>query len=197
MFPICIYLISNTFLHDLATIDCVHTKDIPEDVLNTYCWIHSTYTIPSAFWKRIGGQGTEAPRAWWGWWRWLCRYWCCSPRHRQDNRPRGEEICQILPVGLLLPLLPGIHFQVGWSSAGVALMFGWMDYVRMVPHWWVWWIMVHLNSQFILILLQSHSRMSTPGHQPPQLTLGDTFILAEQIWNYFKSHFLKKRTSIC
>ena len=44
--------------------DCVHTKDIPEDVLNTYCWIHSTYTIPSAFWKRIGGQGTAAPRAW-------------------------------------------------------------------------------------------------------------------------------------
>jgi len=35
-------------------IDCVHTKDIPEDVLNTFCWIHSTYTIPSAFWKRIG-----------------------------------------------------------------------------------------------------------------------------------------------
>ena len=25
-----------------------------QDVLNTYCWIHSTYTIPSAFWKRIG-----------------------------------------------------------------------------------------------------------------------------------------------
>ena len=35
-------------------IDCIHTKEIPEDVLNTYCWIHSTYTIPSAFWKRIG-----------------------------------------------------------------------------------------------------------------------------------------------
>ena len=35
-------------------IDCMHTKDIPEDVFNTYCWIHSTYTIPSAFWKRIG-----------------------------------------------------------------------------------------------------------------------------------------------
>jgi hypothetical protein len=35
-------------------IDCIHSKDIPEDVLNTYCWIHSTYTIPSAFWKRIG-----------------------------------------------------------------------------------------------------------------------------------------------
>ena len=38
----------------ITYLDCVHTKDIPEDVLNTYCWIHSTYTIPSAFWKRIG-----------------------------------------------------------------------------------------------------------------------------------------------
>ena len=27
-------------------IDCIHSKDIPEDVLNTFCWIHSTYTIP-------------------------------------------------------------------------------------------------------------------------------------------------------
>ena len=27
-------------------IDCIHTNDIPEDVVNTYCWIHSTYTIP-------------------------------------------------------------------------------------------------------------------------------------------------------
>ncbi|XP_068912040.1 innexin shaking-B isoform X2 [Tenebrio molitor] len=26
-------------------IDCIHTKDIPEDVLNTFCWIHSTFTI--------------------------------------------------------------------------------------------------------------------------------------------------------
>jgi hypothetical protein len=34
-------------------IDCVHSHDIPKSVLNTYCWIHSTYTIPSAFWKRI------------------------------------------------------------------------------------------------------------------------------------------------
>lgn len=37
-------------------IDCVHTKDIPEDVLNTYCWIHSTYTVKSAFDKKVGTQ---------------------------------------------------------------------------------------------------------------------------------------------
>ncbi|XP_077284729.1 innexin family member shaking B [Arctopsyche grandis] len=35
-------------------IDCIHTKDIPEDVLNTYCWIHSTYTVISAFKKKVG-----------------------------------------------------------------------------------------------------------------------------------------------
>jgi hypothetical protein len=35
-------------------IDCTHGKDIPEDVLNTYCWIHSTFTVESAFWKRVG-----------------------------------------------------------------------------------------------------------------------------------------------
>lgn len=35
-------------------IDCIHTKDIPEDVLNTYCWIHSTYTLKSFFNKKVG-----------------------------------------------------------------------------------------------------------------------------------------------
>ncbi|CAD7087689.1 unnamed protein product [Hermetia illucens] len=39
-------------------IDCVHTRDIPEDVLNTYCWIHSTYTVVDAFMKK---QGAEVP----------------------------------------------------------------------------------------------------------------------------------------
>lgn len=47
-------------------IDCVHTKDIPEDVLNTYCWIHSTYTVKSAFNKKVGVEvaypGVETTR---------------------------------------------------------------------------------------------------------------------------------------
>lgn len=33
-------------------------RDIPEDVLNTYCWIHSTYTIVDAFMRK---QGQEVP----------------------------------------------------------------------------------------------------------------------------------------
>uniref|UniRef100_A0ABD2XGV0 Innexin n=1 Tax=Trichogramma kaykai TaxID=54128 RepID=A0ABD2XGV0_9HYME len=39
-------------------IDCIHSKDFPEDVLNTYCWIHSTYTITGAYKKR---EGYEVP----------------------------------------------------------------------------------------------------------------------------------------
>ncbi|XP_059480236.1 innexin shaking-B isoform X2 [Neocloeon triangulifer] len=35
-------------------IECLHTKDIPPDVFNTYCWIHSTYSIPSALKKKVG-----------------------------------------------------------------------------------------------------------------------------------------------
>ena len=37
-----------------SPIMCVHTKEIPKDVLNTYCWIHPTYTLSSAHWKRVG-----------------------------------------------------------------------------------------------------------------------------------------------
>lgn len=39
-------------------IDCIHSKDLPEDVLNTYCWIHSTYTITAAYRKK---EGYEVP----------------------------------------------------------------------------------------------------------------------------------------
>ncbi|KAJ1527919.1 hypothetical protein ONE63_007854 [Megalurothrips usitatus] len=67
-------------------IDCVHTKDIPEDVLNTYCWIHSTYTISTSFKKKLGeevpypgvdmsarGAGREGKdRKYYGYYQWVC-----------------------------------------------------------------------------------------------------------------------------
>lgn len=37
-------------------IDCVHIEDIPEDVMDTYCWIHLTYTVRSAFGKEVGKE---------------------------------------------------------------------------------------------------------------------------------------------
>ena len=33
---------------------CVATREVPKEVLNTYCWIHPTYTLSSAHWKRVG-----------------------------------------------------------------------------------------------------------------------------------------------
>lgn len=63
-------------------IDCVHTKDIPEDVLNTYCWIHSTYTIKEAFKKKVGvsvpypgvdnTRGKTDDRKTYGYYQWVC-----------------------------------------------------------------------------------------------------------------------------
>jgi hypothetical protein len=35
-------------------IECDHSKDIPSAVLDTFCWIHSTYTIPASFGKKVG-----------------------------------------------------------------------------------------------------------------------------------------------
>ncbi|XP_050443660.1 innexin shaking-B [Adelges cooleyi] len=63
-------------------IDCIHTKDIPEDVLNTYCWIHSTYTIKGAFKKKVGvsvpypgvdnTKGKLEDRKTYGYYQWVC-----------------------------------------------------------------------------------------------------------------------------
>ncbi|XP_077561367.1 innexin shaking-B-like [Haemaphysalis longicornis] len=37
------------------SIECVPpTSDFPMEVLNTYCWIHSTFTMPTALDKRVG-----------------------------------------------------------------------------------------------------------------------------------------------
>lgn len=63
-------------------IDCVHTKDIPEDVLNTYCWIHSTYALKSMFLKKTGkevpypgvgnSEGKHDDRKIYRYYQWVC-----------------------------------------------------------------------------------------------------------------------------
>lgn len=63
-------------------IDCVHTKDIPEDVLNTYCWIHSTYALKSMFLKKAGkevpypgvgnSEGKTDDRKIYRYYQWVC-----------------------------------------------------------------------------------------------------------------------------
>lgn len=61
-------------------IDCVHTKDIPEDVFNTYCWIHSTYTLKNFFKKKVGvevsypgiGNSRESEKKIYKYYQWVC-----------------------------------------------------------------------------------------------------------------------------
>lgn len=60
----------------------MHTKDIPEDVLNTYCWIHSTYTLKSLYKKKAGtevpypgvgnSEGKEIDRKVYKYYQWVC-----------------------------------------------------------------------------------------------------------------------------
>lgn len=35
-------------------IDCYRTDGIDRSIMNTYCWIHTTYSIPKAFNKKVG-----------------------------------------------------------------------------------------------------------------------------------------------
>ncbi|XP_013773578.1 innexin inx2-like [Limulus polyphemus] len=35
-------------------IHCIQKDDIPENTLNTYCWVESTFTLPKAFNKKVG-----------------------------------------------------------------------------------------------------------------------------------------------
>ncbi|CAG5034971.1 unnamed protein product [Parnassius apollo] len=55
-------------------IDCIHTRDIPEDVLNTYCWIHSTFTVAG---EAMGGaypgvrSAGTAPRRYGKYYQWV------------------------------------------------------------------------------------------------------------------------------
>jgi len=35
-------------------IDCITRDDVPGKIMDTYCWIHSTFTLPSACNKTVG-----------------------------------------------------------------------------------------------------------------------------------------------
>lgn len=37
-------------------IDCITRDDVPNKIMDTYCWIHSTFTLPSACNKTVGVQ---------------------------------------------------------------------------------------------------------------------------------------------
>ena len=54
-----ISILSLIFIHSYELVyfsDCIHTKDVPDDVFDLYCWIHSTYTIPRALSLHVGSE---------------------------------------------------------------------------------------------------------------------------------------------
>lgn len=50
-------------------IDCITRDDIPNKIMDTYCWIHATFTLPDACNKTVGVEvscrrlGTRLARA--------------------------------------------------------------------------------------------------------------------------------------
>lgn len=62
-------------------IDCIQNDDIPENVLETYCWIHTTFTLPNAWNKKVGVEvphpGIDKstpgePKKYHSYYQWVC-----------------------------------------------------------------------------------------------------------------------------
>jgi len=48
----CVMVASRQYVGD--PIHCIHGKDLPHEVINTFCWIHSTFSVKPAFLKKVG-----------------------------------------------------------------------------------------------------------------------------------------------
>ncbi|XP_064463111.1 innexin inx2-like [Ornithodoros turicata] len=62
-------------------IDCYSFSDVPKNVLDTFCWIHTTFSLPHAWKKRVGshvpypGVDTYVPgqkRVYHAYYQWVC-----------------------------------------------------------------------------------------------------------------------------
>lgn len=48
----CIIITTKQYVGD--PIDCIRAEGIDKSIINTFCWIHTTYSIPRAFNKKVG-----------------------------------------------------------------------------------------------------------------------------------------------
>jgi len=57
-FTVCIILAFSVMVasrqHVGDPINCIHNKDLPHEVINTFCWIHSTFSVKPAFGQKVG-----------------------------------------------------------------------------------------------------------------------------------------------
>jgi hypothetical protein len=48
----CVIVATRQYVGD--PIKCIHSKELPHEVINTFCWIHSTFSVKSFFLKKVG-----------------------------------------------------------------------------------------------------------------------------------------------
>lgn len=63
-------------------IDCIQHDAVPKNVIRTFCWIHSTFNVPSAYNATVGVNGVAHPgiqkytpnehRRYYGYYQWVC-----------------------------------------------------------------------------------------------------------------------------
>ena len=51
----CASLLTTLYAYLGKPIECI-VDEIPQEMMNTYCWIHSTFTIPSRWNKKVGSE---------------------------------------------------------------------------------------------------------------------------------------------
>jgi len=99
-------------------INCIPGKNIPNDLLNTYCWIHTTFSIEDAWSKEVGvdvpypGVNTYTPgqkRIYHAYYQWVCFVLFFQavlfyiPRYLWKSNENG--LCKNLLCGLNSPLV--------------------------------------------------------------------------------------------
>lgn len=55
LLTVCSILVSATQFYG-DPIQCIQTDDVPKKVLDTYCWVEGTFTLPKAFDKEVGRE---------------------------------------------------------------------------------------------------------------------------------------------
>ncbi|KAH9510824.1 innexin inx2 [Dermatophagoides farinae] len=100
-------------------IDCISRDDIPPNLLDTYCWIHTTFSIENAWKKRVGeevpypGVDKTTPnekRVYHAYYQWVCfvlffqALAFCVPRYLWKAFEGG--LVKNLMLGLDRPILP-------------------------------------------------------------------------------------------
>lgn len=82
-------------------ISCIHGKDLPHEVINVFCWIHSTFAVKSAFLKKVGidisypgidnSQAGQQPRQEYRYYQWVVFFLLLQV----SGRLRGRQKCAV------------------------------------------------------------------------------------------------------